>query len=161
MKIHITSQIESDIPELWEIEKSVMVKGTTPHVVTENGYEQFKKDVMTQNMLVARNEDGIVLGSLVYHSPGLAPSRQKQWLFGISVAKQAQGQGVGRQLIEHLIELGKQNNIGKIALRVMATNTNALHFYQHLGFEQEAYFKREFWEDNQWLDDYQLAYYLD
>ncbi|WP_159102591.1 hypothetical protein [Listeria cornellensis] len=43
MKIHITSQTEPDIPELWEIEKSVMVKGTTPHVVTENDYEQFKK----------------------------------------------------------------------------------------------------------------------
>ncbi|EUJ26455.1 hypothetical protein PCORN_14834 [Listeria cornellensis FSL F6-0969] len=65
---------------------------------------------MTQNMLIAKNEDGIILGSLVYRSPGLAPSRPKQYLSC------------------------------KIALRVMATNTNALHFYQHLGFEQLAYY---------------------
>ncbi|AQY52265.1 acetyltransferase (GNAT) family protein [Listeria weihenstephanensis FSL R9-0317] len=161
MPIQITTQTESDIPELWEIEKSVMLKGTTPHVVKENEYEQFKKDIMTQNMLVAKNEDGTVLGSLIYHYPGSAPSRQRQWLFGISVAKQAQGQGIGKMLIHRLFELGEQNNIGKIAMRVMGANTNAIEFYKHLGFVQEAHFKREFWVDNEWMDDYQFAYYLD
>lgn len=161
MLIFITPQIESDIPELWEIEKSVMLKGTTPHVVQENEYEQFKKTTMTQHMLVAKGEDGTVLGSLIYHYPGSAPSRQKQWLFGISVSQKAQGQGVGRELIESLFELGRQNNIGKIAMRVMGANTNAIQFYKHLGFEQEAHFKREFWIDGEWMDDYQFAYYLD
>ncbi|MBA3925613.1 GNAT family N-acetyltransferase [Listeria rustica] len=161
MAILITAQTESDITELWEIEKSVMIKGTTPHVVKETDYEQFKKDTMTQNMLVARNEGGAVLGSLIYHYPGSAPSRQKQWLFGIAISEKAQGQGVGRKLIEQLFELGQQNNIGKIAMRVMGANTNAIQFYEHLGFEQEAHFKREFWIDGEWMDDYQFAYYLD
>ncbi|MBC1935927.1 GNAT family N-acetyltransferase [Listeria grandensis] len=161
MAIRITSQEEADIPALWEIEKSVMIKGTTPHIVKENEYEQFKQDIMAQQMLVAKDEDGVVLGSLIYHYPGSSVTRKRQWLFGISVSKAAQGKGVGKKLISSLFELGKENGIGKIAMRVMATNTSAIAFYKHLGFEQEAYFKREFWIDGEWVDDCQFAYYLD
>jgi RimJ/RimL family protein N-acetyltransferase len=42
----------------------------------------------------------------------------------------------------------------------MATNPGAITFYKKMGFEQEAHYKKEFWINDTWVDDFQFAYYL-
>ncbi|HBI15728.1 MAG TPA: GNAT family N-acetyltransferase [Desulfobulbaceae bacterium] len=46
------------------------------------------------------------------------------------------GHGIGRRLVEHLVDWAGTYNATRIQLLADTTNTSALQFYQRLGFEQ-------------------------
>ncbi|MEV5593340.1 GNAT family N-acetyltransferase [Streptomyces sp. NPDC052496] len=71
-----------------------------------------------------RDGDGTVLGLL-----GLLGSE----IGGLFVAPEAQGRGIGAQLLEHAASLH-----GALTLEVFARNTAARAFYAHLGFTERA-----------------------
>ncbi|UYP46100.1 hypothetical protein NEF87_002385 [Candidatus Lokiarchaeum ossiferum] len=58
-------------------------------------------------------------------------------LFDIVVAKNHRNQGIGTQLIQYLLELGKNNGAQKAYLQVMLNNPAALHLYEKLGFQEQ------------------------
>ena len=43
----------------------------------------------------------------------------------------------------------------------MATNQEAIRFYEKHGFVQEAHFKEEFYINGHYCDDYQYAYFIE
>jgi len=62
---------------------------------------------------------------------------------GINVHPDYQGLGIGRALMESLIEwAGNHNQIEKIVLQVFATNHKAISLYQSLEFEEEGRFMK-------------------
>lgn len=52
----------------------------------------------------------------------------------INLLPRAQGQGIGRMLIERLIDRLERRGIGGVHLGVDADNARAIAFYRHLGF---------------------------
>jgi ribosomal protein S18 acetylase RimI-like enzyme len=61
----------------------------------------------------------------------------------IAVLKEFRGQGVGRKMLESVIEIGRQRHYCKITLEVRDDNHNAKHLYDSLGFrdcEPKMYF---------------------
>lgn len=150
----------SDIPELWTIEQDIWDDSNTPTADKEQTYETFRANLLEENCLVARDDKGQVLGSITYTYHGSFPAIRRQWFLEIGVAKNTQGLGVGRKLIEAVLQKAEEENIGKVSLRVMGTNPNALAFYKHLGFIQEAHYLKEFWINDHWVDDYQFAWYI-
>jgi RimJ/RimL family protein N-acetyltransferase len=59
--------------------------------------------------------------------------------FGVSVHPHFQGIGIGRVLIETLLDWAKRNaGIEKIYLNVFATNVHAITLYKNLGFIEEG-----------------------
>ncbi len=59
--------------------------------------------------------------------------------FGMSVAKDRRGQGLGRQLLEDMIEKTKAwPGFCRIELEVFPHNTAAIRLYESAGFELEA-----------------------
>jgi ribosomal protein S18 acetylase RimI-like enzyme len=56
----------------------------------------------------------------------------------INLLARAQGQGLGRMLIERLIARLEQRGIGGLHLGVDADNARAIAFYRHLGFTDVA-----------------------
>ncbi len=52
----------------------------------------------------------------------------------IDLLPRAQGQGLGRALIEGLVETLRMTGSGGVHLEVGADNQNAIEFYRHLGF---------------------------
>jgi RimJ/RimL family protein N-acetyltransferase len=59
--------------------------------------------------------------------------------FGISVHPNFQGIGIGRILIETLLDWAKRNaTIEKVYLNVFATNKHAIKLYEDLGFIEEG-----------------------
>lgn len=60
---------------------------------------------------------------------------------GVNVHPDYQGMGIGRALMESLIEwTGDHSQIEKIVLQVFATNHKAISLYQSLGFKEEGWF---------------------
>jgi len=53
---------------------------------------------------------------------------------GIAVKDDYQNKGVGSQLMKELLNLAKNQNVGKIYLKVHPKNTKAIRLYQNYGF---------------------------
>lgn len=53
----------------------------------------------------------------------------------VSVIKEFRGKGIGRRLIEKVIEIARQRNYCKVTLEVREDNQNAKHLYNSLGFK--------------------------
>lgn len=76
--------------------------------------------------------DGIPLG-LVYGVLRREESREIG-IYQMWVAREAQRQGVGRVLLDHIVSWAKLLRRGTILLDVNEKNTNAISFYQSYGF---------------------------
>ena len=68
-------------------------------------------------------------------------------LMNIAIAPQFQGQGIGRVLLQYLLDKSRENEQQEIWLEVRASNHNAIHLYQQLGFVEvdlrKAYYPAE------------------
>lgn len=63
------------------------------------------------------------------------PQRSHCANFGLSVAKRYRGQGVGRALLETMIQFAKDtNHLKRIELEVFDNNTSAIRLYKNVGF---------------------------
>lgn len=73
--------------------------------------------------------------------------------FGIAVSKRSRGQGVGRQLMQHLIDYcDNWLNVRRIELEVHANNEAALGLYNTFGFELEGAKKQAVFVNGQFID---------
>lgn len=160
--IKIRPATDADMPTVWQIETSEMDETKTPHMMQPDEYDGFKTDLLHHAAvtLVACTDAGQVCGYITCHFAGPYASMRRQWVAGLAVSKMAQGEGVGRALIDAVKAEAAQQAVGKISFRVLASNTAAIGFYQHLGMTQEAHHRREFWLADQWQDEYQYALYV-
>ena len=100
-------------------------------------------------------------GFIEVHPPTSLAAHQKQWLLSIGVSPDFQGQGIGGSLLSYVKDMAQISGIHKLSLRVMATNQEAIRFYEKHGFVQEAHFKEEFYINGHYCDDYQYAYFIE
>ncbi len=64
--------------------------------------------------------------------------------FGIVIAEQYCGLGLGRKILDYLIEWAKLNGITKrICLVTREDNTRAIELYKKVGFETEGILKKD------------------
>lgn len=57
-------------------------------------------------------------------------------LLNISIAKPYQGQGLGRQLLEHIIRVARGHKAQMMFLEVRPSNKSALVLYERMGFNE-------------------------
>lgn len=73
--------------------------------------------------------------------------------FGMTVAKAYWGQGIGRALLESMIEWAKASPYcEKINLRVRDDNINAIALYRSMGFKVEGLLKRDMKINGEFVD---------
>ena len=76
---------------------------------------------------------------------GASPAKQKRYVHqtetGLVVLKEFWRQGIGRKIMECIVEWGRKQGLRKICLRVFADNAPALPLYQSLGFVEEGRLK--------------------
>ena len=160
--ITIRPATDGDMSTVWQIETGEMDETKTPHMMQPDEYDGFKTDLLHHAAvtLVACTDADQVCGYITCHFAGPYASMRHQWVAGLAVSKMAQGEGIGRALIDAVKAEAAQQAVGKISFRVLASNTAAIGFYQHLGMTQEAHHRREFWLADQWQDEYQYALYV-
>ena len=56
-------------------------------------------------------------------------------LLNLTVASPVQGRGLGRQLLERVVERGRGAGLGRLLLEVRTSNERAQHLYARRGFE--------------------------
>jgi len=84
--------------------------------------------------LVAMQGDGIVgTGALKLHGDGSGE------IVRMSVATECRRQGIGRRILDALIEDGRERGLDRIILETTETWEGAIAFYQDAGFEVTHY----------------------
>ena len=73
-------------------------------------------------------------------------------IFGITIAKEFRGDGIGKQLAQSAINLAREIDIKIITLDVFATNLPALNLYASLGFQQYGLLPKGFVYRNTLID---------
>ncbi|SDM24789.1 Protein N-acetyltransferase, RimJ/RimL family [Paenibacillus sp. OK060] len=63
--------------------------------------------------------------------------------FGVCVAKECWGYGIGKKLLELSIDWADTNGIEKMTLNVVGTNDKAMELYKRMGFEIEGTVKKD------------------
>lgn len=63
--------------------------------------------------------------------------------FGVCILQDYWGYRIGKNLLNMSIDWAEANNIKKIALTVLETNTSAINLYQKLGFQTEGILKKD------------------
>ena len=102
------------------------------------------------------------LSGTVRFSRGLGEKGQhKGSIYGMHIASEAQGRGLGRTLMVKAIELAKQiQGLEQISLAVVTNNTQARNLYLSLGFESYGIEKRATYVNGEYLDDDLMVLFL-
>lgn len=99
-----------------------------------------------------------IVGSAGLHPVGPALRRRHAMMLGISVAPEAQGQGVGRALMQALVDYADRwGQVLRLELQVYADNHRAIALYESMGFRHEGRHVGYALRDGRYVDSLSMA----
>ncbi|OGO79244.1 MAG: GNAT family N-acetyltransferase [Clostridiales bacterium GWB2_37_7] len=105
--------------------------------------------------------DGNVVGNLSFKARG-RPRISHTGEFGVSVLKEYWGIGIGKHLINSLLEWAREGGIiRKINLRVKEDNLQGIALYKQLGFHEEGKLTRDFHINGKFYDSICMGIHVD
>ena len=105
--------------------------------IFEKRIEQYLSDSDKQILVAQKHSEVVGLVSIVF-LPRLNRTHSELYIPELIVRKEYQKQGIGKQLINSCIEIGKEKNCHRIRLESGNERKESHNFYAHLGFEQSA-----------------------
>lgn len=165
--LHLRSVKLADAAEIIHFVKTV--GGETDFLTFGTG--EFNKTVAEEETIISEHlaapnrifiaatlQDEIVGILNVTASP--KPRLQHSGEFGISVLKKHWGKGIGRHLMETMLDWAERSPIiRKLNLKVLTSNTKALALYKSIGFEEEGYLKEDTFVNGVYQDARIMAYF--
>lgn len=125
---------EADIPYVCEIECSIFSKPWS-----FNSFLSSIKD--TDNIYLVVEEEEEVIGYC-----GLWGIVGEGQINNVAVKNEHRNKGIGRKMLQRLIDLGKEQGLEEFTLEVRVSNKNAIHLYRSLLFK-DAGIRKNFYEE--------------
>lgn len=123
--LRIRSAREEDLPEIHRVDKEAFPFEPYPYFVLRQLF-----DLYGDHLIVL--DDGTALqGYLLSAGPSACGPT---WILSIGVARDLQGQGLGRRLIVEMLRRLRSEGVYEFLLAVDPTNEPAHHLYRSLGF---------------------------
>lgn len=111
-----------------------------------------------QDLMLVAERDGTVLGTAGLHPVGPALRRRHAMMLGISVAPEAQGQGVGTALMQALVDYADRwAQVLRLELQVYADNHHAQALYRKFGFVVEGRHPAYALRDGEYVESWSMA----
>jgi len=91
--------------------------------------------------------DGLAVGSVGVGTTAPGFWRKSYWkdpkakalgVFDLVVAPELQGRGIGRYLMDHIVNLAREHGIEYVRLDAFASNPFSTAFYRHIDFDERA-----------------------
>lgn len=112
-----------------------------PHVSAESWRQRFSTpaDVQSADLQLLAFDGERLVGSAGLHTWGTAQRRRHVMSLGMGVLPAAQGQGVGKALMQALVtQADDWLGVLRLELTVFCDNARAIALYQRFGFETEG-----------------------
>lgn len=167
MKYVIRKASPEDAPVLAEAEREIAkFPGrlvSRPEELKDESYRE-KIISLSQNssaLYVVVEEDGAVAGHAVVEPHKLKVLSHVVFLT-IAIHEGHQGKGLGKMLMQHLIEWTKSHpTIEKFELQVRSSNIRAIKLYESMGFVEEGRkIKRLKFGENNYVDDIYMSLWV-
>lgn len=141
----------TDEPKFFRISPADMEGEKFP---TQDTFENFT--------LGAFNEEGELVGTIGFKRDLFQKLRHKGLIFRMYVSEKAKGYGLGRKLLQALIERAKQGEgLLQIYLTVVSNNQRAINLYLSEGFELYSREKGSIkMSENEFVDEDSMILYL-
>lgn len=102
-------------------------------------------------VLVAQRDGSVVgWGSLNVFNPRAAYDHVTE--FSVYVARSSRGAGVGRKLLESLVEVARAIGYHKMVLAAFDWNVSGIALYTRMGFRHVGIYREQGWLDGRWVD---------
>jgi RimJ/RimL family protein N-acetyltransferase len=124
-----------------------------PGITESEEREYFARVAESDNSLaILALVEGDIVGGLTFDG-GRRPRLRHVGEFGISVAQAYAGLGIGRAMIEYMLEWAEAGGVvRKINLKVRSDNTGAIRLYRRLGWVEEGRTTRDTLIDGRFND---------
>lgn len=154
--VTIRTAVPADGPRLTALDLATWSPQVTPAPRWAEDADFFAAR-LPADVLVA-DQDGVPAGYVVLGRPTpLESNRHVLQVAGLAVDPAAQGQGVGRHLVEAVIEEAGRRGARRLTLRVLGGNTAAQALYASCGFVVEGVLREEFRLAGRFVDDVLMA----
>ncbi|MBL6669326.1 MAG: GNAT family N-acetyltransferase [Flavobacteriaceae bacterium] len=132
MKIDVLK--EEDLNSILQDQISELFKQLSPHTKQI----QLHKIVGNKNQITMayciENDKIIGIASMCIYK---VISGNKGWIEDVVVDKNSRGKGIGKKLMQKLLEIGKEKELSEILLFTEDHRTHAIHLYNKLGFQEK------------------------
>lgn len=132
MSIQIRRALKTDCPRLLELVNELAVYERAPEEVTVT-LEHFIESGFGEHPVwwaFVAEEDGVVLGFALYYIRYSTWKGQRMYLEDILVTEEARGKGIGKLLMDRLIEEARERKLNGITWQVLEWNEPAINFYK-------------------------------
>ncbi|MDD4813777.1 MAG: GNAT family N-acetyltransferase [Bacteroidales bacterium] len=101
----------------------------------KNSVESMEEESDLLNAFVVETDSGQIIGYATYFYAYFTWSGKSLYMDDLYVKPDFRGKGLGKKLLNSIIDLAKQEKCKKIHWQVARWNANAIEFYQNLGAE--------------------------
>lgn len=154
--INIRNAVDNDLQEILDIYNDAILNTTAVfqyevHTI-EMRKEWFAQKQKDRFPVFVAVEDNVVVGFSTF-GPFRAWQGYKYSVeHSIYVEKKYRGKGIGKMLLQPLIDEARKMNMHTIIAGIDADNKISIAFHKQFGFEEVGYIKEVGWKFERWLD---------
>ena len=154
--INIRTATEQDLPAMLEIYNDIIINTTAVWQYDTHTLEMRKEWFKTKQEqgfpVFVAEENGTIVGFSTYGSFRAWQGYKHTVENSVYVASNQRGKGIGKLLMQPLIQAAQQQGIHAIVAGIDAENEVSIKLHQQFGFVEVAHFKEVGWKFDKWMD---------
>ncbi|MFV0556439.1 MAG: GNAT family N-acetyltransferase [Lactovum sp.] len=159
----IIRQMEpKDFAKVAKLENKNWTSYETPAII-DSSVERYIDEIQSgirYFLAVEETSDEIFAVLVLFDKHRNLSTNHKVLTFSPMVIKSARGQGLGKFLLEFILDYAKDEGYHKISISVLSTNKVAINIYESANFVIEGIEHKEFFLNDIWVDNIIYAYFL-